>query len=180
MEEAERGLRRIYEGLRDAGRSLSRETGGNAPAGDVGDGLEDELERLDKAFMAAMDDDCNTAAAIGHLFIAIRLLNRVLDDKKLKAARAGRFCQALLGAARRWDDILGALGADPAAFLERLRASRARRRRIDPDSVHALIRERQEARAQKNFSRADAARGELLRLGVEIRDTPEGTEWDIA
>jgi len=105
----------------------------------------------------------------------------VLDDKKLKATRAaGLFCRALLDAARRWDAILGSLGADPAAFLERLRATRARRRRIDPDRVRTLIRERQEARAQKNFSLADSARDELLRLGVEIRDTPEGTTWDIA
>jgi cysteinyl-tRNA synthetase len=130
--------------------------------------------------MEAMDDDCNTAAAIGHLFNAIRLLNRVLDDKQLKTAPAARsLCQAVLTAVQRWDAILGALGADPAAFLERLRATKARRRRIDLDRLASLMQERQEARARKDFNRADAVREELSRLGVEVRDTPEGPAWDI-
>jgi len=179
MEEAERGLRRIYEALRDAAQSLRRAARQAAPAG--GEADLDEFRRLDASFMAAMDDDCNTAAAIGHLFSAVRLLNRVLDDKKLKGAHAVRLlCQELLEAVRRWDAILGILGAEPADFLERLRASRARRRRIDPDRVRTLIQERQQARAQKDFNRADAVRAELLQLGVEVRDTPEGPAWDIA
>ncbi|MDR2726728.1 MAG: cysteine--tRNA ligase [Deltaproteobacteria bacterium] len=178
MEEAERGLRRIYEGLRDAGRSLEREAWAHAPAGDAS--LE-AFQSLDASFMEAMDDDCNTAVAIGHVFNAIHLLNRVLDDKKLKTTHAARLlCQAILTAARRWSAILGVLEAEPAAFLERLRAARAKRRHIDPDRVHTLIRERQEARAQKNFNRADAVRAELSQLGVEVRDTPEGPAWDIA
>jgi cysteinyl-tRNA synthetase len=183
MEEAERGLRRICEGLRDADLALRGEAWKDAPAGDNTGGAADldELKRLDNAFMEAMDDDCNTAAAIGHLFNAIRLLNRVLDDKKLKTTRAARrLCQAIMEAARRWDAILGLPGADPSAFLERLRATRARRRRIDLGRVRTLLEERQAARAQKDFNRADAARDELARLGVAVRDTPEGPAWDIA
>lgn len=178
MEEAERGLRRIYECLRDARAALARESWKNAPAGGT-EGA--DFAALDAAFMEGMDDDCNTAAAIGHIFNAIRLVNRVLDDKKLRATETARdLCRALLDAATRWDAILGALGAEPAAFLDRLRATRIRRRQIDVNKVEALMQARQEARILKDFARADGVREELNQLGVDVRDTPGGPVWDIS
>ena len=42
-----------------------------------------------------------------------------------------------------------------------------------------LLRQRQEARMQKDFARSDALREELLGLGVSVRDTPEGQTWDL-
>ncbi len=57
---------------------------------------------------------------------------------------------------------------------------RARRKGVNVTEVERLIGERQQARAARDFARADAARDELAALGVEVRDTPEGPVWDIA
>ncbi|NMC48778.1 MAG: cysteine--tRNA ligase, partial [Desulfovibrio sp.] len=71
-------------------------------------------------------------------------------------------------------------GTDPAAFRTGLKASRVSRTGIDAARVEALVAERQTARANKDFARSDDIRDELAALGVEVKDTPAGPEWDVA
>ena len=70
-------------------------------------------------------------------------------------------------------------GARPEVFLRELRDTRAGRLGLDTARVENLLAERSEARAAKDFTRADAARDALSALGVQVRDTPEGPVWDI-
>ena len=181
MEEAERALRRIYECLRDVHKALDRESWKPAPPVSKDAAELAEFRTLDAAFEEAMDDDCNTAAALGQVFTAVRLVNRVLEDKKLRQAELAReVCVALLDAAKRWGGVLGVFGVEPAVLLERLKVSRIARRRIDVKAVETLLQTRQDARAAKDFARSDAVRDELAAMGVEVRDTPEGVQWDVA
>ena len=130
--------------------------------------------------MEALEDDVNTAAALGHLFNMVRIAGRVLEDKKLRASEGGRDLLARFReATTRWDALLGLFNQEPETFLASLREIRARRRGLDMNKVVELLRERQEARAAKDFARSDAVRDELAALGVEVRDTPEGPVWDI-
>jgi cysteinyl-tRNA synthetase len=69
---------------------------------------------------------------------------------------------------------------EPKEFLAELRAMRARRKGIDPDRVAALLEKRQDARKSKDFAAADAVRDELSALGVAVKDTPQGPDWDVA
>lgn len=177
MEEHERSQKRVYECLREVDAALAREKWkpGTAP-----EDLLSELEQQDTAFMEALEDDCNTAAALGHIFTMVRLAGRVLEDKKLRANEGGRaVLLRFREAVTRWDTLLGLFAQNPAAFLDALRDKRALRRGLDMDRVKALLAERQEARAAKDFARSDAVRDELSTLGVEVRDTPEGPVWDI-
>jgi cysteinyl-tRNA synthetase len=179
MQEAERGLKRIYECLDDAEKALERARWTPSPAG--GEDPRAELEALHGAFMEAMRDDCNTAAAIGHIFTAVRLVNRTLDDRKTGRSESARdVCRALLGLRERWHGLLGALGARPREFLDRLKASRARRKGLSVADVETLLRQRQQARERKDFAGADSLRDKLIALGVTIRDGAEGSTWDIA
>ena len=177
MDESERSQKRVYECLRETDKALAREKWkpGAAPAE-----LTQELEEQDKAFMEALEDDVNTAAALGHLFNMVRIAGRVLEDKKLRASEGGRDLLARFReATTRWDALLGLFNQEPETFLASLREIRARRRGLDMNKVVELLRERQEARAAKDFARSDAVRDELAALGVEVRDTPEGPVWDI-
>ena len=79
-----------------------------------------------------------------------------------------------------WSEVFGVFGEEPTAFLEGLRDIRALRSGIDMEKVNALLAERAEARAAKDFARSDAARDALAAMGVEVRDTPSGAVWDIA
>ena len=177
MDESERSQKRVYECLREVDKALARENWkpGAAPAE-----LVEELKQQDQAFMDALEDDVNTAAAMGHLFNMVRIAGRVLEDKKLRNSEGGRdILKAFRDATAKWDTLLGLFAQKPEGFLASLREIRARRRGLDMNKVAGLLRERQEARAAKDFARSDAARDELAALGVEVRDTPEGPVWDI-
>ena len=177
MDDAERALKRVYECLRDAREASARAhwKPGLMPA----DILE-EFDSLEKGFFEAMDDDMNTAGALGHVFGMVRLINRVLEDKALRGKEGTRsLLERFLSVAQKWSDILGVFGNDPAAFLEQLRDIRALRNGVDMEKVLALLDERAQARAAKDFARSDAARDALAALGVIVRDTPSGAVWDI-
>lgn len=177
MDETERGQKRIYETLAEMDKALTRDqwkAGADAAAQIA------ELEGLNDAFLAAMDDDCNTAAAIGHIFGMIHLAGRVLEDKKLRAAEGGqKFFLRLREHMVNWTTILGLFGATPSEFLAALRDQRVRRNGVDMVRANELITARAEARAAKDYARADTLRAELATLGVEVRDTPEGQVWDL-
>ena len=75
----------------------------------------------------------------------------------------------------------GARVVDPEKPGEKAAVDDVRRRKRPhgEEENEELLRERQEARAAKDFARSDAARDALAALGVEVRDTPEGPVWDI-
>ncbi len=178
LDEAERGLRRIYECLSEATAARARD---KWKPGALPEDICNEYAALKQAFYDAMEDDCNTAGALGHVFAAVRLVNRVLEDKKFKNLQGAKTLLddfAVFSAA--WTDIFGVFGADPEAFLQEMRNTKAVRMGLDTGKVEQLLAERAEARAQKDFPRADAARDALVALGVEVRDTPSGPVWDIA
>ena len=177
MDEAEKAQHRVYSSLMEARKALERASWKKTP---LPAELSAEWAALPQAFEAALDDDLNTAQALGQIFSQVRIVNRLLEEKNLRAAESTRdLLEDFLARARDWDAQLGLFGRDPAEFLTELRAMRVARKNLDMDRVEDLLRQRREARMQKDFTRSDALRRELLDLGVRVRDTPEGQAWDL-
>ncbi len=178
MDEAEKAQKRIYDCLLEVERALARNSWKKTP---LPEDISREFAALETAFDDALNDDLNTASAIGHVFSAVRLVNRVLEDKGLRAGEGARdLLISFRKAMASWGEVLGLFVLPPATFLINLRNMRASRKHIDTSRVDALMGERREARKNKDFSRSDAIRDELAGLGIEVRDTPEGAVWDIA
>ena len=177
MDEAEKAQHRVFTALHEAGKALARDKWKKTP---LPQEMAEEWATLPKAFDAALEDDINTAQALGQVFAQVRLVNRLLEDKALRAAEAGRdLLQEFLARAQEWDKRLGLFGQAPQDFLADLRGQRATRGKIDVARVEELMFARQEARASKDFARSDSLRQEILDLGVSVRDTPEGQVWDL-
>lgn len=128
-----------------------------------------------EAFVEAMDDDFNTAAAIGLLFDTVRDGNRRIDLGQDAAQWVAAF-----------DEIVGVLGLEPPRSelsdiegqIGRLLDSLG----IVPagtaeESVARLLSERADARARSEWVRADAVRDGLTALGIVVEDTPDGARW---
>jgi cysteinyl-tRNA synthetase len=178
LDEAEKGLRRLYAAKGQMEQALTRAkwSGTKLPAE-----IAEELAKHEQGFTAAMDDDLNTAQALGHVFGAVRLAGRLLEDKTLaKSGETAEILRRILKDFEDWATILGVCGRESQAFLSELKAGRAARLGIDPARVDTLVAARQEARKAKDFARSDAIRDELAGLGVTVMDTPAGPQWDVA
>ena len=133
--------------------------------GDVSLFLE-ELEALDKHFYEAMDDDFNTAAAVGVLFETVKLINTWLKNSREGSVNLPvSFFDAAEKELRKIDDILGVIGIEEKSRDE------------ENEEVDSLIEERNAARMAKNFSRSDEIRDALLARGIVLEDTAQGTKW---
>ncbi len=177
MDEVEKGQKRLYETLREMQRALERSSW---KKGAKAQELQDEVEKLSTAFTNAMDDDCNTAAAIGHIYSLVRLAGRVLEDKALRQQEVGRdILLAITKETQAWNTVLGLFGQDPNLFLEELKTIQIARKKLDTALIQQLLDERAQARSAKDFAKADALRAQLADLFVEVRDTPQGQQWDV-
>jgi len=127
-----------------------------------------------KEFVNTMDDDLNTAGAIGLLFERVKGINRLMNNLNgqpdpLTLSRLKNDRKHILSAA----GILGVLRNSPQAFL----ADLSQTSDIDPAEIDAMVQQRKKARERKNWSEADAIRKQLKEKGIILEDGPEGTSW---
>jgi cysteinyl-tRNA synthetase len=124
-------------------------------------------------FMEAMDDDFNTAAAIGHLFVALGTLNAVLDEADANGLGvASDWKEAVESFFRKIGQVLGFFEggfADGEAWFSAGEGD-------DEDKAVALAmaEERLVARNDKDWAKADQLRDSIADLGFEVQDTPQG------
>ena len=148
--QAKNSLDRLYrcrEGLEFA-ISHAKE-GGEIPA---------FLEEYKQKFIEAMDDDLNTADALGELFQMVRDINKAVADNSGKAT-----LEACLKAFNELCDVLGLLYVKKDDSLDA--------------EIESLIAERTAAKKAKDFQKADAIRQQLSDMGIVLEDTREGTKW---
>ena len=138
-------------------------------------------DRFIERFDAALNDDFNTAAALGLTSELLTLANKLLDQPKAASKDVRRrTLQAVQQAFSHVSERLGVFGQDPGPYLLRRRSRLCKLRGIDAADVERLMAERTEARKARDFDRADGIRERLAHLGVELMDASGGTTWRIA
>ena len=173
FEEAERRLEYLYTTRQ---RLASIEEARIAPDGEV----PELFARFPGRLGAVLDDDLNTAVALAEAAELLKQANELVDQSQRKKGKVARAAVDQAGQAiAALGTELGLGGQDPDLVLGRIRARRAAARGIVPDEVERLIVERREARAAKDFARADALRDELTALGVELMDGTGSTTWRV-
>ena len=123
--------------------------------------LAEEAKGYVKKYEEAMEDDFNTADAIAAIFELVKFANTHGNTESTKA-----FVQYLFDTIVKLSDVLGLLVDKEEEVLD--------------EDVEKLIAERQAARKEKNFKRADEIRDQLAAMGIILKDTREGVQWKRA
>ncbi|MDV2494739.1 MAG: cysteine--tRNA ligase [bacterium] len=133
----------------------------------------EEVAGMEAAFRGAMDDDFNSALALGNLFRAAGAVNTFLDSGAEVGEKAA-LAAAYLSEVQRVGAVLGILGESPSAYFRRGVEG------LDAEAIEAHVAEREAARRAKDWERADAIRDDLARRGVILEDRPDGTTvWKV-
>ncbi len=130
----------------------------SSAAGPHNQWISDAVATARADFESAMDSDLNVPGATGAVFSLMSEVNTPLTEGNLDGANVSEVSDFL----SRADAVLGYIAHEKEA--------------LDP-AVETLIREREDARAQKEWARADEIRGKLAEMGIIIEDTPDGTHW---
>ena len=123
-------------------------------------------------FHQAMSDDFNTPGALAALFDLVREVNRAIDDGRRGEAKSAANELKSLGA------LLGILQQDPGRFLGSEGAAEGA---VDGAEIDQLVADRNQARADRDWQKADLIRDDLLSRGILLEDAPDGsTRWRLA
>jgi|UniRef100_A0A7C3WIW3 cysteinyl-tRNA synthetase len=183
LAEAETALLRLYTPLAKIEEILrSHPAPGGPPPLDFTPTMltADEMARLlslSSRFDKALDDDINAAQALGYLFDAVRLTNRLLENpssEKPYLALVAHLHQQFL----ELGHVLNLLQADPQEMVTTLR-HKPWELSISPEEIEALVAQRAEARKRKDWATADRIRKDLAKKGILLEDTPQGTIWRV-
>jgi cysteinyl-tRNA synthetase len=151
--QAEKGLERLRLALRPA-------SGGQVDEGAAVEALRQQMDATRQGFIESMDDDLNSAGALGYLFELVRAINQARDAGV--AASIVMEGQALLA------ELMGVFG---------LRSERAAQSGQADAFIELLIQVRRELRQQKLWGMSDLVRDRLAELGVLLEDSKDGTTW---
>ena len=159
MEAARNGLDRIVTAAGNLKYLLE-----NAAEGEMTEAekaLAEEAKGFVTKFDEAMDDDFNTADAIAAIFELVKFANTNVTAENTRA-----FVQTIYDELLMLTDICGLIVEKKEELLD--------------SDIEAMIQERQDARKEKNFARADEIRNQLLEMGIVLEDTREGVKWKRA
>jgi cysteinyl-tRNA synthetase len=175
--EAETALRRLYLSVKNWNNKLIQY---GKSSKEIDEKFKTQLDVIEKSFDAAMADDFNTALALASLYEYTRLTNKFFQEKQktFNSIAAGTINYAkerLLGMAK----VFGVLQEEPTFFFEKALERLLSSKNISKEDIETLIRERTLARQNKNYTKADEIRKKLSDLGIELEDTPSGTNYRV-
>lgn len=159
VESSKNGLERIKTAYAKLQELCANGTDGDMSAEETS--FVKQLDGYVEKFEAAMDDDLNTADAISVIFELVKFANTTTTEGATKA-----YAKAVADKLAMLADVLGIIVEQKEDLLD--------------DEIDALIAERQAARKEKNFARADEIRNLLLDKGIVLEDTREGVRWKRA
>ncbi len=150
--------------------------------------LEEALIKFNKSFIDILDKDFNTPKAFGEIFVLIREINKYLDKCENENEKPDKkYLEAFITIRISIKDILGIMNESAEKWfkgkilmekpLEIPIHISGEMINVDVNLIEQRIKQREEERKKGNFKKADKVREELLKMGIILEDTKEGTRW---
>ncbi|REJ78792.1 MAG: cysteine--tRNA ligase [Acidobacteria bacterium] len=150
-----KGAETTVERLRNFRRLVSDSTTGNGIDGSALSAARTALEQ----FESAMDDDLNTSQALAAIHNLVKEINSLMADRMLTKDER----DAVLHAVAKFDSVLGIFGEEEKEVLD--------------EEIDSLIEERERARRERDFAKADEIRDRLAEMNIILEDTKDGVRW---
>ena len=145
-----------------------------------GNTVNDEvLAKIEPDFTEAMDDDFNTAQAYANLFAIMKYLNTVIADKKMDTTIKSNTLKSIKDEVVKLYNILSIFEEEPEEFLNDIKNKYLSKLNISADEINNMMNERQEAKQNKDYAKADEIRNTLDAKGIVLLDSKDGTTWSI-
>ncbi len=126
-----------------------------------------------------VNDDFATPQVMAQLFDTVRLFNQLVPVGAKKKGPAAKVSQLFLDFVQRVGEPMALFQEVPSEYLKTLDDMLLREKELSRETIDQMVAARIAARQQKNFVESDRLRDELNQLGIELRDTVDGTTWEV-
>jgi cysteinyl-tRNA synthetase len=178
--EAKSGLDRFYSTLNAIQEELKKPFSQKKLDSPVIENCRQAIESFKTQFEEAMDDDFNTAQALGFFYDLQTHLNSLLSISK------GNPTEEIASLLKQGLDhfmmkgwVFGLFQEDPETYLDQQKKEGLKRLKLTEEEIFRSIEERNLSRKEKNWKRADEIRNDLLSKGIVLEDTPTETKWKL-
>lgn len=171
------GLCRIYESIKNAHALLNSK---KAPQeGPTAEAFKTSLQKIENEITQSFNDDFNTAKAMGSLFELVRLYNSTCPVNSKLTPEKVTVAKAFTSFIERTGKLLSLFQENPENFLKQMDQILADKLQLKTHEIEDFIQQRTQFKKDKNFAKADQIREDLNKKGVLIKDTAQGSFWEI-
>ena len=141
--------------------------------------FEKDFLQAEEKIQNAFNDDFATPKAFAVFFSLFNRWQKLIEDKKLSLQQKSSFAKKYVSFFKKYGNILALFQEDPHSFLTSLEDKLLEQKQLSRTAIQKQVTERVLARKNKDFKKADQLRKELEKMGIELRDTSQGSEWEI-
>ena len=179
LEQALSSLFKLYSGLAEAEEILESKSSLTEESPEASKQFEQKLQESERQIQAAFNDDFATPKAFAVFFSLFHTFQKRTKNKQSSATAKTQSAEQYLAFFKKYGKILALFQENPRSFLRTLENKFLEQQQITRAQVNQMVRERSSARQRKDFKKADELRKELVKWKIEIKDSPEGSQWRL-
>ena len=168
-------LARIYSNFVKAADILHR----NQKENKIYESFQKTLSKAEEEIVEAFNDDFATPKAFASFFFVINQFTILLEKKSISSQEKSWCSKQMLAFFKKYGEMLSLFQEPAQEFLKSLDDYLLKQKDLSRDQVDELINKRNLARNKKDFNTSDKLRKDIENLGIEVRDTTQGTFWEV-
>ena len=141
--------------------------------------FEKEILQAEEEIQKAFNDDFSTPKTFSIFFSLLNNFQRLMEDKQLSLQHKSSSAKKYIAFFKKYGKSMALFQEEPISFLKNLENKLLEQKQLNRESIQKKVEERALARKNKEFEKADQLREELEQIGIEVRDTIQGSEWEI-